>query len=289
MGKVNSLITLSFFCLILIGFAITTQAQLISDYCEKKDSFGSIGGRVYYRVEKDMVNDNTWEIRGDNGVVGRIRRDTVFNNQLVIENRLGGRLGYIDDKSFINNLMRDGNSRISIEKDNLGNYVIREYGSRIGKINMPYNDTLSNLKGSDYSSNGKSSSILGDPIEEIRKWSAIPNPMEELRKQTLLPNPMEDMNKGLDLFNEDKETSSGYSFPSFQERKSFQRKNNLLPDPMEELKRSLNPWNNNMNSFSSPSFTNPSRDLFKIEPIKPFKLPSYSSPSLFGDNDDDEW
>ncbi|GEM_PF-4338150 len=288
--------------LMILGVVIPSKAQLISDYCKNKDSFGAVGDRVYYRVEKEILKDNSWEIIGNYGVVGKIRKDEFgLGERWVIENNLGMEIGYIDDKSFIRDLQKSSLIRISIEKDGLGRYVVREYGIKIGEIDKPYNDILSTFD-SDCSSNRSLLPKLWDPLEKIRKETEIPNPYEqlreEIRKLTTIPNPMEELEED-EPFNNTRKPSYN-SLSNYPTVSPMGQKNNLIPDPVEEVRKNMNPWNSYRKSYTSPSYINPSKNLYKIqpikpiepirpiEPIKPFRAPSFGNFNSF-DHLDDDW
>lgn len=285
MGKGKKFVCVSFVLSIL--FCEFSTAQLISDYCNEKKSSYSLDNRVYYRVEKDFFEDNAWEIRGNNGVVGKIKRESsILGDEWKVVNKLGSELGYIDDKDFIKNLMKDNSARISIEKDFLGGLVIREGATRIGKINKPYNDTYS------YPYNW-SVWWNDNECDSNRFYPHIPNPLEEIRREMQkiisVPNPLEELKKELDPF---KNLPNPFQYPMNNYQKPRQNKqlyNNLLPNPMEEMERSItsplfgtSPRRSNTYHYY---YSDPTENFLKTSPMKSFGTPSLKSFSTF-DSDD---
>ncbi|MCX8064745.1 MAG: hypothetical protein N3G21_06185 [Candidatus Hydrogenedentes bacterium] len=271
-------------------------SQLVSDYCKETKSPISINNRVYYWIEKDLLGKE-WVIRGNNGIVGRIEKGSSYSGEeWKVKNKLGQELGYIDDKDFIKRLKESNYGRISIEKDFLGNFIIREYGMRIGKINKPYNDTPSFLMNDESSPNSVFHQKFWSPMEEVRRWTTLPDPLEQIKKEL---DPLKDIRYQYQSV-----------FPSFKESESNELYKRMLPDPMEDVRRNiLNPFGidrkvkkypytypSTQETYGSFFNTRPKNgmlfDLPSIEtspfPINTYptfnSIPSFDSGSMFGDD-----
>ncbi len=186
--------------LIIFTLLLPAKAQ-ISDWCKTKKSCDTIRNR-YYNIEKDLLDENTWEIRGSNGVLALIRKKTTpLGDEWNIESKLGREIGSIDDKDFIQNLQRTDYYTISIEKDYFGNYTLKDCGVSVGKIKWLYTELLDNLNDDNCTSDNYH--YLWDSDDDDRttnRFITIPNPIEELRKQISLPDPMQELKKNSDLF-----------------------------------------------------------------------------------------
>lgn len=292
MKKTNLTQILPISLFLILSLLLPTKAQIISDYCKGKNSNHATGDRVYYRVEKDLLEKDTWEIIGNGSVKARIRKETTpLGDEWKIESKLGTEIGFIDDEDFIRDLQRGDFTKISIEKDGLGDYIIRNNGVRVGRIKKFYAELYDITDDTCPFNKHYIRDLWNTDDKTTERYSTIPNPLKELRKQLLPPNPLEELKKDLDPFKDYSKPSSNYTFPAFRSTKPTRQRDSLLPDPMEELKKALSPWNTNHYGYSSPSFIKPSDSLFKSNPRDTFTFPSLTDPFSLDSHhyDNDEW